>query len=153
MITQPLSNDYLIIKRKRKRKDKRKDKSGRKEVEQSEKSGLIKSEIEISERGIKFAKWFKNLSPESQKVTDNDLKKWAECYDKLIRIDKRDNSEIAKICKWARSDEFWQQNFRTPLKLRTRDKEGVLYYDVFLERMNKPKIEKQGIEFQGYNGL
>ena len=42
---------------------------------------------------------------------------------------------IAKVCKWARSDDFWRANFLTPLKLRDENKQGVKYFDVFMQKM------------------
>lgn len=100
-----------------------------------------KNKSAVTEEGNKFALWFKTLLPENQKVTNRDLQLWAECYDKLIK-DKKDKKEIVQICQFARSDDFWQANFRTPLKLRKKSKEGIFYYDMLLDKMKGNKIHK-----------
>jgi hypothetical protein len=63
-----------------------------------------------------------------------------ECFDKLIRINKYTIEDIQKAILNARNEEFWGKNFLSPVKLRDKDKNGVLYIDRFLNL--KPKIEK-----------
>jgi len=89
-----------------------------------------------SERGLKFADWFRSLLPSSVRLASSWRDKWAKCFDDLVRLDGRTEAEIAKVCQWARANEFWQQNFLTPVKLRQRDRQGVMYYDRFLAAMN-----------------
>jgi hypothetical protein len=101
---------------------------------------LVYPKLEISEDGLKFANWFKGLLPKTQKITDADIKSWGKTFDQLVRIDKRDRSEICAVVKWARKDDFWQKQFLSANKLRTKDKTGTLYYDVFLNHM---KIKKE----------
>jgi hypothetical protein len=62
---------------------------------------------------------------------------FAECYDKLVRLDKRSPEEIRAVCQWARTDSFWRSNFMSPSKLRDR-KDGIQWFDVFTEKMKQP---------------
>jgi hypothetical protein len=59
---------------------------------------------------------------------------WAKTYEQLIRIDGKTKGEIWAVCKWARGDSFWRDNFLSPVKLRTK-KGGVSYFDQFAEKM------------------
>jgi hypothetical protein len=61
--------------------------------------------------------------------------KWGKAFDDLVRLDKREPSEIREVARWARRDPFWSAQFLSPLKLRDRNREGVQYFDVFSERM------------------
>ena len=94
-----------------------------------------KKENKITEEGKLFADHFKSLLPKSQKVTDGLLTSWAETFDELIRIDGRDPPEIYQVTEWTRNDEFWSPNFLSANKLRSRNKDGSYYYDVFLTKM------------------
>lgn len=103
----------------------------------------------VSLEGKDYAKYFKTLLPESQKVTNSDLINWAKTFDDLMKIDCRSPDEIYKVSEWARKDEFWESNFLSARKLRNKDKNGVMYYDIFLKKMNngvnlngKPKLIK-----------
>ena len=46
------------------------------------------------------------------------FQKWATDFDKLIRIDKRDPTEIKNIIEWAQKDNFWKSNILSPTKLK-----------------------------------
>jgi hypothetical protein len=91
---------------------------------------------EPSERGLAFADWFRTTLPATFREGDAWREKWARCFDDLVRLDGRTEADIARVCKWARADGFWCQNFLTPLKLRER-KDGAQYFDRFLEAMAK----------------
>lgn len=68
------------------------------------------------------------------------LADWANVYGELIRLDKKDPAEIASVCRWARGDvRFWAGNFKSPNKLREKNKEGVPYFEVFQLDMMKPE--------------
>lgn len=94
---------------------------------------------EISEEGKEYANFFKGLLPPTQKVTEADLKNWADTFDKLVRIDKRSRDEVYQVTEWARKDSFWgeQGNFLSACKLRNKSKDGVLYYDMFLQKFKQ----------------
>ncbi len=59
-------------------------------------------------------------------------------FDKLLKTYSKD--EILKATFWARNDDFWKPNFCSPLKLEKKNKEGVLYIDVFLAKAGNYKI-------------
>jgi hypothetical protein len=59
-------------------------------------------------------------------------------FDKLLK--KYSKDEILKATLWARNDDFWKTNFCSPLKLEKKNKEDVLYIDVFLEKAGNYKI-------------
>lgn len=48
------------------------------------------------------------------------LQKWAESFDRLVRIDKRDPKEIAKLVRWCQRDEFWRANILSASKFREK---------------------------------
>lgn len=96
------------------------------------------SREEIEQESVKFADWFKKLLADTgdhREIRDTDLKEWANCYGLMVRRDNRTKREITEVCKWARSDPFWSMQIRSPRKLRKRDDDGVMYYDVLLGRM------------------
>jgi len=107
----------------------------------------------LSERSLKFSEWFKNLIPNTIKVTDNDLNNWRKCYDDMIEIDKRDVKEIVNICKWARQDEFWKDNFLSPLKLRRKNKDKIMYYDYFKEKLKSEQEKPSEVYVPGEKKL
>ena len=60
-----------------------------------------------------------------KKITENfpkfkqpELQRWAKHVDLMIRIDKRDPDDIAKVVKWAQSNDFWKKNLLSTEKLR-----------------------------------
>ena len=60
-----------------------------------------------------------------------------DVFEKLIRIDGYQENDIRVAIEWARSDDFWSTNFLSPVKLRSKDKNGVKYIDVFLAKTIK----------------
>lgn len=94
-------------------------------------------ESEFKDEAYKFADWFRTITVETVSF-DRDA--WAQEWDKLRRIDGRENvEEMLRAIQWARGDPFWSTNFYSPLKLRERDKQKMMYIDVFLEKMKQPK--------------
>jgi hypothetical protein len=90
----------------------------------------------VSIAGLSFANWFRSTLPAKVSLVAGWRQKWARAYDDLLRLDKRDQAEIERVCQWARSDEFWAPQFQSPLKLRKRNRDGVTYYDLFVAKMN-----------------
>ena len=90
----------------------------------------------MSEKGLRFATWFKTLLPGGMKLPAGHEEAWARTFDDLVRLDARGDTEVAKVCEWARRDEFWADNFLSPTKLRKKNKDGVMYFDVFKTKMN-----------------
>ena len=68
-----------------------------------------------------------------------DLQKWAVHIDRMIRLDKREPPEIAKVIEWCQQDDFWQDNILSTQKLRKQ-------YDQLVMKMNKPKRYKKGFD-------
>ncbi len=95
---------------------------------------------ENSPEAIQFAVWFKSSLPQEQQdgLPKNWLKNYCQAYDEMIRLDKKTPEQIREVCRWARTDQFWKQQIRTPGKLRERDKQGTKYFDVITERMKQP---------------
>ena len=101
-----------------------------------------------SPEGLTFAHWFRDTLPEKTNMPDRWEKSFAQVYDDLVRLDGRDGAEIRRVCQWARNDSFWSSNFQSPAKLRKRNKDGIQYYDVFLEKAHQVKraVQKGTIE-------
>lgn len=87
--------------------------------------------------GELFADWFKTLLPETIRLSKTWRSEWAKTYDALVRIDKRTPEQIRQVCQWARADSFWARNFMSPLKLRQRNGDKILYFDVFVQSKAK----------------
>lgn len=95
--------------------------------------------------GQRFVIWFVELlqvTGASPALTPAVKENWADCYDKLLRLDGRTKEQIKAVCRWAREDAFWRKNFLSPMKLREK-KDGIMYFDLFLARMNEPGTQKQ----------
>lgn len=60
--------------------------------------------------------------------------------------------QIINAIKWAKGDNFWNAQFLSPAKLNTKNKDGVLYIDVFLAGYEKNKpVEYVKKEFVSNN--
>lgn len=60
--------------------------------------------------------------------------------------------QIINAIKWAKSNDFWNDKFLSPAKLNTKNKDGVLYIDVFLAGYEKNKpVEYVKKEFVSNN--
>ncbi len=103
------------------------------------KKSLPKSflDSEFKDEAYEFADWFRTIAPESVKF---DRGKWALVWYHLRETDGRqDKEEILRAIQWARGDPFWSTNFHSPLKLRKRNDDGVMYIDLFIEKMKQSK--------------
>lgn len=74
-----------------------------------------------------------HLRPQTEKAVLD----WWDIIEKLMRLDKIPPEQIPLIIKWARTHKFWKTNFLSMLKLRKKDKSGVMYIVVFNEGMKK----------------
>ena len=77
-------------------------------------------------------------------------------FNKLLK--KYSKDEILKATIWARNDNFWKSNFCSPLKLEKKNKEDVVYIDVFLEKAGNYKMPtteptKTALPYEGFNPL
>jgi len=116
-----------------------------------------------SETGFAFADWFRKFLPEKINLVSGWRVQWAETYDSMVRLDGRTKDEIKSVCEWAKADSFWANQFHSPCKLRKRNKDGILFFDLFAGKLNKsaPRaaierpmvfetpIQKQVREFRG----
>ena len=95
------------------------------------------------DEAYEFADWFRTITTETVKF-DRDA--WAQVWDQLRRVDRRKDVEEMKLAiQRARADPFWSTNFYSPLKLRKRNDDGVMYIDVFIEKM-KPKQQNHAAD-------
>lgn len=69
----------------------------------------------------------KDLQPKNEKQADS----WLDTLEKLNRIDKHSFDDIKKVVKETRENDFWAKNFLSIKKLRSKNKDGVSYYQVF----------------------
>lgn len=96
---------------------------------------------ELHAEAERFVEWFVALlartSAPEPRMTPTVRAGWADAYEKLRRIDRKEKAEIVKVCEWARGDPFWSGNFYAPTKLRER-KDGISRYDLFLSKLKSP---------------
>ena len=65
---------------------------------------------------------------------------WPEVFYRIIEKDKRQPSELKKIMKWLhyadddKNSDFWSEQIQSPAKMRKRNSDSILYYDVLLEK-------------------
>ena len=91
------------------------------------------------DEAYKFSDWFaEKLKPGNLKLTKTLRNQWAMVWFHLRETDKRENvEEMSAAIEWARGDPFWTTNFKSPLKLRRKNSEGIMYIDVFIEQFRK----------------
>jgi uncharacterized protein YdaU (DUF1376 family) len=91
------------------------------------------------DEAFEFADWFaEKLKPGNLTVTKTLRNQWALVWFHLRETDNRDNvDEMNAAIEWARGDPFWNTNYKSPLKLRRKNKEGIMYIDVFIEQFRK----------------
>jgi hypothetical protein len=79
-----------------------------------------------------------NCRPKTEKQKDE----WCETLEKLVRIDGYSPEYITNIIKRTRMDDFWRTNFLSVLKLRKKNREGIMYFTVFEKKMNNERGTK-----------
>lgn len=67
------------------------------------------------------------------------FKIWIQDMDRLLRLDKREHQQVARVISWCQADRFWQINIRSPDKLRKQ-------YDQLWEKMNYKPEDKDDAE-------
>ncbi|TYP71510.1 hypothetical protein [Aquimarina intermedia] len=83
--------------------------------------------------------------PEHLRPGDKQKKSWVDTIEKLNRIEKIPFDKIIEIVKKTRADDFWSKNFLSLVKLRKKNKEGLMYVVVFNENI-KSKPTNKGFE-------
>jgi len=145
MVSESLPNHCPTIKSKSKSKDKGKNKSkdNIKKEKSKSKIRLLPEKNEMAEKlreeAQGFASWFKATLPPTRNISKTDSDNFAELYLTLRTKKGKDKNEIFNVCNWARKDNMWSTNFLSPLKLLRKNPEKVLYYDVFLTKMENEK--------------
>ena len=72
---------------------------------------------------------------EMDKVTPSIFDKWMMCIEKCVRLDKYTYEEVDDVLSWTRQHDFWSVNVQSPLKLRKRDNNDILYITRLLNEM------------------
>lgn len=62
------------------------------------------------------------------------INKWLDTLEKLQRLDGYSLRLIYYIVKKVRNDQFWSNNFYSIMKLRSTNKDGIKYIDLFKEK-------------------
>lgn len=108
----------------------------------------------LLQEGFKFAQWFaeKHCPPELPSHKKNQ-ESWAREYEMLRRIDRKTKEQIKDAVIWSRSDEFWSNNFKSPLKLRKKNSDGIMYIDVFLAKASESKKKQHNPATDATQGL
>ena len=118
-------------KRNRSKKQANEDEDVDEDKDENVELGLFKDE------GLKFVDWFlNNHKPAKLTVNDKMKKDWSNVYCKLRSLGKT-KDDIKSSVTYARTDSFWQSNFLSPSKLIKKNKDGIMYIDVFMNRANK----------------
>jgi dGTP triphosphohydrolase len=71
---------------------------------------------------------------------DNEKNNWLKVIDELERLDKITARQIYYITKKTLEDDFWKNNFTSPLKLRRKNKDGVKWVYVFKNKYAKDML-------------
>ncbi len=75
-----------------------------------------------------------------------DIQKWSIHVERMVRIDKRDPKNIAKVIRWCQNDDFWQNNILSTDKLRKQ-------LDQLELKMNKESTDSEGTYSDAYLAL
>lgn len=85
---------------------------------------LLNNKLSFDENSIEYvlAAELKNYilrNNPNAKVPDN-LRKWANDINKMIRLDKRSEEDLRLVIEYSQSNRFWQCNILSPAKLREK---------------------------------
>lgn len=100
---------------------------------------LVRTEedVKIEDRSLTLATgMFQCILTHNRKMKQPNIQKWAEEFERLMRIDKREYADIVDMIKWAQKHDFWHTNILSPKKLR--EKWDVLF-------LQREKDKKDGI--------
>jgi len=101
---------------------------------------LIQKQKEIyipTKNSETLTEYFLSTLSEEFRAKFKDNKKWQMEFDKHLKIHTVDRLKL--MIAYFRRDDFWCKNFLSPLKLSTKNRDGMKYIDYFLERMkSKP---------------
>ena len=63
----------------------------------------------------------------SAKITNAQLRQWEIIADRMMRIDKRPENDVASLIDWAHRDSFWCKNILSMGKLREKFDQLTIY--------------------------
>lgn len=69
--------------------------------------------------------------------SDDQIDKWCDNIEKMVRLDKRTQDDIFNTLVYARTDSFWKVNIRSTSKFREK------YETLYLQSKNKKNITNQ----------
>ncbi len=128
------SNAIATLKQKSSYKDK--EKYNNKNKDNNKKEPLPGSDLLLKSKEIIRKVW--QLFPEKIRP-DGEGKKldsWIKEIELLIKLDGHTEKEIIDVIKWAREDDFWKDQFLSPIKLRRKNKDKIKYFEYFKIQMN-----------------
>ena len=95
-------------------------------------SGDEASDINPTTDQMRLAHYlFKYIKRNIPNKKEPNFRKWAEDFDRLLRIDKRPLDEVKDIIAWCQRDPFWMTNILSPGKLRKK------YDELWLKKKNE----------------
>jgi len=83
-------------------------------------SGKSKKQKIFSKEVQKLSDFLYELIKQNDPKFNKNARKWDDAMDKIIRIDKRDYNEVAKIIQFAQESDFWKGNILCGAKLREK---------------------------------
>ncbi len=110
--------------------------SNHKEVEEEKEKTLIPSfqlATLLAEKVLQNNPKNRELQPLKGKK-ETTINRWAIDIDKMLRLDKRDASEIEEVIEWCQADSFWSGNILSGEKLRKQ-------YDQLVTKKDKTKTK------------
>ena len=100
----------------------------------------LKIPAEIKKAAVIFANKFAGSLKGKIKMTNVVYNTWITTFLDLWRLDNRKVEEIFAVTRWARQNDFWAVNFLSATKLRNKNKEGIMYYDIFKNHMERARV-------------
>ena len=140
------SKSYIYNKKERIKKEiKGKSSSNVSPTVNSDKKVKISDFKNLSDFGEELTKalpHFADLFPERFRPSDFTQKRqWLFTMHLIQERRKISAKKLYLLCKEVKADEFWRDNFYSLQKLWKKNKEGIYYIDLFMERFGK-QIEK-----------
>lgn len=97
-----------------------KERKGKEKKEKNKRTMSKENFDEASEAYILADYFFKQIKINAPDHKEPNLQKWADEFRKILELDKRNKSEVAKLVKFVQNDSFEMSNVLSPAKLRSR---------------------------------
>lgn len=98
---------------------------------------------EDSDEYILASYLLKKIRERNPSFKQPNLQVWSKHVDYMLRIDKRDKKEVAKIIHWAQTHSFWQNNILSTAKLRDKYDQLKLQMDNSAGNGTKGRFNKE----------